>query len=205
MAEPLDGSPLDDRALDQLFRTARTYNGFLDRPVSRDQLEAIWDLMKMGPTSANQLPARLIWCITQEAKDRLAKHATGTNPDKIRKAPVSVIIAYDVDFHEQLPWLFPHTDAKSWFEGKEDSAERREVSAFRNGTLQGAYFILAARALGLDTGPMSGFNHGRVDREFLADEPKWKSNFISTLGYGDPSTIFPRSPRPAFETFNRVL
>jgi len=199
------GEPLSDHALDQLFRTARTYNGYLDKPVSTDQLHAIWELMKMGPTSANQLPARLIWLTTPEAKERLAKHAMEANAKKIRAAPVSVIIAYDLEFHEHLPWLFPHTDAKSWFEGKEDSAELRQTSAFRNGTLQGAYFILAARALGLDTGPMSGFSHDGVDKEFLADEPSWKSNFISTLGYGDASTIFPRSPRPEFDTFNRVL
>ncbi|MCB5424066.1 malonic semialdehyde reductase [Altererythrobacter sp. CC-YST694] len=194
--------PLSDAALDQLFRTARTYNGYLDKPVSLEQLHAVWDLMKMGPTSANQLPARLVWLTTPEAKERLAKHAGGTNPDKIRKAPVSVIVAMDIDFHEQLPWLFPHTDARSWFEGNE---EARKLSAMRNSTLQGAYFILAARALGLDTGPMSGFDNAAVDAEFFADQPRWKSNFISTLGYGDPSTIFPRSPRPDFEVFNRVL
>ncbi len=198
----MSGTPLDDAALDQLFRTARTYNGYLDQPVSTDQLHAIWDLMKMGPTSANQMPARLVWLTTPEAKERLAQHAGGTNPDKIRAAPVSVIVAMDEDFHEQLPWLFPHADAKSWFTGNE---EGRKVSAFRNSTLQGGYFILAARALGLDTGPMSGFNNQAVDAEFFADDPKWKSNFISTLGYGDPSTIFPRSPRPDFETFNRIL
>lgn len=194
--------PLSDAALDQLFRTARTYNGYLDKPVSLEQLHAIWDLVKMGPTSANQLPARLVWLTTPEAKERLAKHAGGTNPDKILKAPVSVIVAMDIDFHEQLPWLFPHADAKSWFEGNE---EARKLSAMRNSTLQGAYFILAARALGLDTGPMSGFDNAAVDAEFFADQPRWKSNFISTLGYGDPSTIFPRSPRPDFEVFNRVL
>lgn len=194
--------PLSDAALDQLFRTARTYNGYLDKPVSLEQLHAIWDLVKMGPTSANQLPARLVWLTTPEAKERLAKHAGGTNPDKIRKAPVSVIVAMDIDFHEQLPWLFPHADAKSWFEGNE---EARKLSAMRNSTLQGAYFILAARALGLDTGPMSGFDNAAVDAEFFADQPRWKSNFISTLGYGDPATIFPRSPRPDFEVFNRVL
>ncbi|KPL68097.1 malonic semialdehyde reductase [Erythrobacter sp. SG61-1L] len=194
--------PLSNAALDQLFRTARTYNGYLDKPVSTEQLHEIWDLVKMGPTSANQLPARMIWLTTPEAKERLAKHAGGTNGDKIRKAPVSVIIAMDVDFHEQLPWLFPHADAKSWFEGNETA---RELSALRNSTLQGAYFILAARALGLDTGPMSGFDNAAVDAEFFADQPRWKSNFISTLGYGDPSTIFPRSPRPDFEVFNRVL
>lgn len=192
--------PLDSAALDQLFRTARTYNGYLDRPVGEDQLHAIWDLMKMGPTSANQLPARLVWCTTQEAKDRLAACAGGTNPDKIRAAPVSVIIGMDLDFHEQLPWLFPHTDAKSWF----GDPAAREVSAMRNSTLQGAYFILAARALGLDTGPMSGFDNAAVDAAFFADAPRVRSNFISTLGYGDPATIFARSPRPDFAVFNRV-
>lgn len=194
--------PLPETALDQLFRTARTYNGYLDKPVTTGQLHAIWELMKMGPTSANQMPARLIWCTTQEAKERLAKHCGEKNADKVRKAPVSVIIAMDLDFHHQLPMLFPHADARSWFEGKD---ALRETSAFRNSTLQGAYFILAARAVGLDTGPMSGFSHEGVDKEFLADNPSWKSNFISTLGYGDPATIFERSPRPDFDLFNRIL
>jgi len=196
--------PLDDIALDRLFRTARTYNGYLDRPVAIEQLHAIWDLMKFGPTSANQLPARILWLTTQDAKERLAKHAGGTNGGKIRKAPVSVIIAMDEEFHEQLPWLFPHADARSWFTGDGKEALRK-ASAFRNSTLQGAYFILAARALGLDTGPMSGFDQAGVDAEFFAEEPNWKVNFISTLGYGDPATIFERSPRPDFEVFNRVL
>lgn len=194
-------TPLPAAALDQLFRTARTYNHYLDRPVAEDQLRAIWDLMKMGPTSANQLPARLVWCVSQEAKDRLAACATGTNPDKIRAAPVCAIIGMDVNFHEHLPDLFPHTDAKSWFDG---NMELRESSAFRNSSLQGAYFILAARALGLDTGPMSGFDAGAVDKAFFADQPGVRTNFISTLGYGDPSTLHERSPRPAFERFNRL-
>lgn len=196
MAEPLDAA-----ALDQLFRTARSYNGYLDKPVSEDQLRAIWDLMKMGPTSANQQPARMVWCVSDEAKDKLAACSGGTNPPKIKAAPVSVIIAMDLDFHEQLPWLFPHADAKSWFEGDE---ALREVSAMRNSTLQGGYFILAARALGLDTGPISGFDNVAVDKAFFADQPRVRSNFISTLGYGDPATIFGRSPRPDFETFNRI-
>lgn len=196
MAEPLDAA-----ALDQLFRTARSYNGYLDKPVSEDQLRAIWDLMKMGPTSANQQPARMVWCVSDEAKDKLAACSGGTNPPKIKAAPVSVIIAMDLDFHEQLPWLFPHADAKSWFEGNE---ALREVSAMRNSTLQGGYFILAARALGLDTGPISGFDNVAVDKAFFADQPRVRSNFISTLGYGDPATIFGRSPRPDFETFNRI-
>lgn len=192
--------PLDDAALDQVFRTARTYNGYLDKPVSEAQLHAIWELMKMGPTSANQMPARLVWCVSDEAKEKLAACAGGTNPDKIRKAPVTVIIGMDIDFHEQLPWLFPHVDAKSWFEGNE---ALREVSAMRNSTLQGAYFIIAARMIGLDTGPMSGFNNAAVDEAFFAGT-RVKSNFISTLGYGDPATIFPRSPRPDFARFNTL-
>lgn len=192
--------PLDDAALDKVFRTARTYNGYLDKPVSEEQLHAIWELMKMGPTSANQMPARLVWCVSDEAKEKLAACAGGTNPDKIRKAPVSVIIGMDIDFHEQLPWLFPHVDAKSWFEGNE---ALREVSAMRNSTLQGAYFIIAARMIGLDTGPMSGFNNAAVDEAFFAGT-RVKSNFISTLGYGDPATIFPRSPRPDFARFNTL-
>lgn len=193
--------PLNDAALDRLFREARTYNGFLDRPVPEAQLHALWDLMKMGPTSANQLPARLVWCVSDEAKETLAATATGTNGDKIRKAPVSVVLGMDVEFHEHLPELFPHADAKSWFDG---NRELREASAFRNSSLQGGYFILAARALGLDTGPMSGFDAGAVDKAFFADQPGVRTNFISTLGYGDPATLHDRSPRPPFEKFNRI-
>lgn len=193
--------PLSDAALDQLFRTARSFNGYLDQPVTTEQLHAIWDLMKMGPTSANQLPARLIWCTTDEAKAKLAACAMPANGEKILKAPVSVIIAMDTEFHENLPWLFPHADAKSWFTG---SAEFRERSAFLNTSLQAAYFIMAARGLGLDTGPMTGFAAPAVDAAFLADTPNLKSVMISTLGYGDPATIFDRSPRPDFDTFNRM-
>ena len=195
--------PLPDSALDQIFRTARTYNGYLDKPVTTEQLHAIWELMKMGPTSANQLPARLVWCVSQEAKDKLAQFALPKNGEKIRAAPVTVIIGMDLDFHENLPWLFPHDQtAKSWFEGNEDL---RQANAFRNSSLQGAYFIIAARALGLDTGPMSGFDNAAVDKAFFADQPRVRSNFISTLGYGDPSTIFERSPRPEFSKFNRIV
>jgi len=193
--------PLDDNALDQVFRTARTYNGYLDQPVSEAQLTALWDLMKMGPTSANQMPARLVWCVSAEAKAKLAACVSGTNAPKILAAPVSVIIGMDLDFHEQLPWLFPHADAKSWFEGNE---ALREVSALRNSTLQGAYFIIAARMLGLDTGPMSGFSNAAVDEAFFAGT-RVRSNFVSTLGYGDPATIFARSPRPDFATFNTLV
>ncbi|GAA0867113.1 malonic semialdehyde reductase [Sphingopyxis soli] len=193
--------PLSDSALDQLFRTARTYNGYLDRPVSEDQLRAIWDLVKYGPTSANALPARIVWCVSRQAKEKLAALALPANAEKILKAPVTAIIAMDTEFYEHLPELFPHTDARSWFVGNEALAH---ATAFRNSSLQGAYFILAARALGLDTGPMSGFNNEAVDAAFFADTPKVKSNFISTLGYGDPASIFERSPRPDFERFNRI-
>ncbi|MBN2973676.1 malonic semialdehyde reductase [Roseomonas aeriglobus] len=195
------GQPLDDTALDTIFRAARTYNGYLDKAVGEDKLHAIWDLMKFGPTSANQLPARLVWCVSDEAKEKLAACASDSNADKIRKAPVSVVIGMDENFHEHLPELFPHTDAKSWFDG---NLELRKASAFRNSSLQGAYFIIAARALGLDTGPMSGFDGGAVDKAFFADQPGVTVNFISTLGYGDPSTIFDRSPRPDFGKFNRI-
>ncbi|WP_204991763.1 malonic semialdehyde reductase [Sphingopyxis sp.] len=193
--------PLPDSALDQLFRAARTYNGFLEKPVSEDQLRAIWDLVKYGPTSANALPARIVWCVSVQAKEKLAALAMPANAEKILKAPVTAIIAMDTEFYEHLPELFPHTDARSWFVGNEALAQ---TTAFRNSSLQGAYFILAARALGLDTGPMSGFNNEAVDAAFFADTPKVKSNFISTLGYGDPASIFERSPRPDFERFNRI-
>lgn len=192
---------LDAKALDQLFREARTYNGYTDRRVPNDQLTAIWDLVKMGPTSANCLPARIIWCVSDEAKEKLASVSMESNADKIRKAPVTAIIGMDMEFYELLPELFPHADAKSWFAGNDKMIE---VTAFRNSSLQGAYFIMAARALGMDTGPMSGFNNDAVDAAFFSGT-KVKSNFISTLGYGDPTTIFDRSPRPEFERFNTVL
>ena len=196
------GKPLTDDALDTLFRTARTYNGYTDEPVSQDQLRQIWDLMKYGPTSANQLPARLVWCVSDEAKAKLAACASAQNAPKILAAPVSVIVGMDTNFHEHLPELFPHNQtAKSWFDG---NAELREASAFRNSSLQGGYFIMAARAIGLDTGPMSGFDNGKVDAAFFADTPAVRSNFISTLGHGDPATIFDRSPRPDFDKFNTI-
>ena len=193
---------LPDAALDRLFRTARSYNGYLDRPVAPEQIHQLWELMKWGPTSANQLPARFVWCTSTEAKEKLAACCAPQNAPKITAAPVSVIIGMDRDFHEHLPELFPHADARSWFTG---SAELRQSSAFRNSTLQGAYFIMAARALGLDTGPMSGFDMAKVDEAFFADQPSVTVNFISTLGYGDPASVYGRSPRPPFEKFNRIL
>ena len=194
--------PLSDAALDQLFRAARTYNGYVDKPVSDEQLHAIWDLMKFGPTSANALPARIVWVKSAEAKEKLAALALPSNADKIRSAPVTAIIGMDTEFYEHLPELFPHADARSWFVGNDVLAH---ATAFRNSSLQGGYFILAARALGLDTGPMSGFGNDAVDAAFFADQPSVKSNFISTLGYGDPATIFDRSPRPGFDRFNAIV
>jgi 3-hydroxypropanoate dehydrogenase len=193
---------LGEAALDQLFREARSYNGWLEKDLDEGRIEAIYELMKMGPTSANMQPARFVWCKSQEAKDRLAACALESNKAKIATAPVCVIIGYDLDFHEQLPWLFPHTDAKSWFEGNEPL--RRE-SAARNSALQGAYLMLAARALGLDCGPMSGVDLDKVTAAFFADQPRYRADWICSIGYGDPSSIFARSPRPAFERFNRIL
>lgn len=193
--------PLSEDALDRLFRTARSYNGYLDTPVREEDLRAIWDLMKMGPTSANMLPARMIWCLSAEAKARLAACAMPKNGDKILAAPATVIIGMDLEFHETLPELFPHDQtARHWF----PDPDARRTHALRNSSLQGGYFILAARALGFDTGPMSGFDHAKVDAAFF-EGTTVRSNFISTLGKGDPSTIFGRSPRPPFERFNTVL
>jgi len=194
--------PLTGAALSQLFHEARSYNAWLERDVSEEQIHAIYELVKMGPTSANQQPARLVWCKSDEAKARLASHAGEANRPKITGAPVCVIVGMDLEFHEQLPWLFPHTDARSWFAG---SAELRQANAFRNSSLQGAYLMLAARALGLDCGPMSGFDNAAVDAEFFADQPSVKSNFICAIGYGDPASIFGRSPRPGFDVFNSIL
>ena len=159
------------------------------------------DLLKMGPTSANQQSARFVWCRSDEAKEKLASHAMEANKKKIKTAPWCVIIGYDIDFHEELPWLFPHTDAKSWFDGDEDG---RKEGAFRNSSLQGAYLMIAARALGLDCGPMSGFDSEAVDKAFFADQPRHRSNFICAIGHGDPKSIFDRSPRPDFDKFNRI-
>lgn len=192
---------LNDTALDQLFREARSYNGYLDTPVNQTQLEAIWDLMKFGPTSANCLPARIIWCTSDASKQKLAACTMPANGEKILQAPVTAIIGMDLEFYELLPELFPHTDARSWFVGNDALIEK---TAFRNSSLQGAYFMLAARALGLDTGPMSGFNNAVVDEAFFADTTV-QSNFICTLGYGDKISIFERSPRPAFDRFNQVV
>lgn len=192
---------INDEALDIIFRTARTQNKWLDKPVSKTMLMAIYDLMRWGPTSANNSPARILFITTPEAKERLKPHLSEGNRAKTMSAPVTAIIGYDLDFPEHLPRLFPHNqDAKNWF----SDPVLRETTAFRNGTLQGAYFIIAARAVGLDCGPMSGFNNAGVDKEFFAGT-NIKSNFICSLGYGDPSGIFPRSPRLTFDEACKIL
>ena len=201
MTRQFHDTVLSDDALAQLFNEARSYNGWLDMPVADVQLRAIWDLMKMAPTSANMQPVRIIWVKSPEAKQRLADCVMEGNRAKVLAAPVTAVIGYDIDFHEELPWLFPHTDAKSWFEGDEDG--RRE-GAFRNSSLQGAYLMLAARAIGLDCGPMSGFDADTVNAAFFDEEPRHRVNFICSLGYGDPASIFDRSPRPEFDRFNRI-
>ncbi|MHA6333149.1 malonic semialdehyde reductase [Qipengyuania sp. CAU 1752] len=204
MTRQFHGNVLSDDALDQIFNDARTYNGWLDKPVSEVQLRQIYDLMKMGPTSANMQPARLIWVTSDEGKEKLAALASEGNKDKIKAAPVTAIIGYDIDFHEQLPWLFPHTDAKSWFAGDEQG---RIEGARRNSALQGAYLIIAARAIGLDCGPMSGLDLDGVTEQFFVDNsdfgPRVKADWVCSIGYGDPDSIFDRSPRPEFGKFTQ--
>ena len=192
---------LADAALDQLFRTARTQNAFQDRPVEDSQLRALYDLLKWGPTAANSTPARFVFVKSAEAKQKLAPALSDGNLAKTLAAPVTVIVGYDEDFHEQLPYLFPHTDAKSWFDGPR---EGRHEAAFRNGSLQGAYLMMAARALGLDAGPMSGFDNAKVDAAFFAGTAI-KSNFLVNLGHGDPSGVFPRLPRLSFDEAARIV
>ncbi len=193
--------PLNDAALDRLFRTARTFSAYTDAPVGEAELRAIHELLKMAPTSANCQPLRIVWCVSSEAKAKLADCAAPGNKDKILKAPVTAILGMDMAFYERLPELFPHTDARSWFAGNDRLIE---TTAFRNSSLQGAYLIMAARALGLDAGPMSGFDNEAVDAAFFAGSMV-KSNFITTLGYGDPASLHPRAPRPAFDDVNRIV
>jgi 3-hydroxypropanoate dehydrogenase len=192
---------LDDRSLDIIFRAARTHNVWLDKPVSDAQLQQIYDLMKWAPTSANCCPARIVFVRSAEAKQRLLPAMAPGNVEKTRAAPVTAIIAYDLEFYEKLPVLFPPADARSWFVGNQPLIE---TTAFRNGTLQGAYFLIAARSLGLDAGPMSGFDNAKVDAEFFPGG-KIKSNFVINLGYGDGSKLFPRSPRLPFAEAAQIL
>ena len=192
---------LDEGGIDLLFREARTFNGWLDKQVPDSLLVALFDVMKMAPTSANMSPARLIFVKSAEAKERLKPALSPGNVDKTMAAPVCVIIGYDVEFWHHFPKLFPLRDMSGPFK---DNPANAETAAFHNGTLQGAYMILAARALGLDTGPMSGFDGAKVDAEFFAASAT-KSNFLCNLGYGDPSSIFQRSPRFAFDEVCSIL
>jgi 3-hydroxypropanoate dehydrogenase len=186
----------DAAVLDRLFREARTHNKFTDEPISDETLHELYELLKNGPTSANSSPGRFLFLRTKEAKERLAPALSSGNLAKTMAAPVTVIVAYDPKFYEKLPKLFPHNpDATSWFTSNDALAA---TTAFRNGTLQGAYLIIAARALGLDTGAMSGFDNDKVDEEFLTPYG-WRSNFLVNLGQGDWSGVFPRSPRLAFD------
>jgi 3-hydroxypropanoate dehydrogenase len=182
--------------LDLIFRHARTHNAWLDKPVDDALLKQIYDLAKMGPTSANMCPMRIVFVKSREAKERLKPTLDPGNVDKTMKAPVTAVIGMDVHFYEQLPKLFPHADAKAWFKVLPETV--LEYIALRNSSLQGAYFMLAARALGLDCGPMSGFNNAQVDAAFFAGTTV-KSNFLCNLGYGDASKLYPRSPRLDFE------
>jgi 3-hydroxypropanoate dehydrogenase len=189
---------LDDQSLDAIFRSARTQNGFLDKPVSDAQLHAIYDLLKWGPTSANCSPQRIVFVRSKEAKEKLRPALSEGNLAKTMAAPVCAILGWDSRFYEHMGRLFPHNQtARSWFEGPGKEAFAY-TAAFRNATLQGAYFMIAARAVGLDCGPMSGFDNAKVDAAFFLDG-RCKSNFLCNLGYGDPAKVFARSPRFAFE------
>ena len=187
---------LDAVTLDQLFRLARTRNGWTDRAVSEEQIRELYDLVKLGPTSANSSPARFVWVRSAEGKARLGACASQTNRPKILAAPVTVIVGYDLDFAQQLPKLFPARgeQMKAAFE----DTQLAQTTAFRNSSLQGGYLILAARSLGLDTGPMSGFDNGRVDAEFFVGT-RIKSNFICSIGYGSDDNLYPRNPRLTFD------
>jgi 3-hydroxypropanoate dehydrogenase len=189
-------------ALDVLFRKARTHNVWLDRPVDDALLRQVYDLAKLGPTSANMCPMRVVFVKSREAKERLKPALHAGNVDKTMKAPVTAVIGMDVHFYEALPKLFPHADARAWFKDLPENV--LEYVALRNSSLQGAYFMLAARALGLDCGPMSGFDNAKVDQEFFAGATV-KSNFLCNLGHGDPSKLHPRSPRLSFEEACRVV
>jgi 3-hydroxypropanoate dehydrogenase len=194
-------APVNDTALDLIFRDARTRNGWAEAPLTDADIHAIYDLYKMGPTAVNSQPARVVWIRSAEAKERLAPYLSQGNRAKTMKAGAVAIVAYDTEFHEHLPKTFPNAPtAKDWFA---DPAGR-EVAAFRNGTLQGAYLILAARALGFDTGPMSGFDNAGVDAEFFAGTTT-KSNFIVSIGRGTDENLYPRNPRLAFEEANTIL
>ena len=193
---------VSSEGLDLIFRRARTHNVWLDKPVEDALLTQVYDIAKMGPTSANMCPMRIIFVKSREAKEKLKPALDAGNVDKTMKAPVTAIIGMDIHFYEALPKLFPHADAKAWFKNLPENV--LEYMALRNGSLQGAYFMLAARALGLDCGPMSGFDNAKVDAAFFAGTTV-KSNFLCNLGHGDASKLFPRSPRLSFEEACKVV
>ena len=192
---------LSDQALDQLFREARTHNGWQTKPVDDAVLKQLTELVLLGPTSANSSPGRFVYVKTPEGKEKLRPALSPANLEKTIAAPVTVIVGMDMQFYEHLPKLFPHADARSWFAGNDKAIAD---TAFRNSTLQGGYLILAARALGLDTGPMSGFDATKVDEAFFAGTTV-RSNFLINLGYGDPSKLFPRSPRFSFDEAAQIV
>lgn len=195
-------APLADAALRQLFLDARTHNAWLDKPVPDTLLRALADLVRLGPTSANTCPARIVFVSTPDGKARLEPHLSAGNRAKTMAAPVTAIVGMDMAFYEKIPKLFPHNpDAVNWFKGNEKSIEE---NAFRNSSLQGAYLILAARALGLDCGPMGGFDKAGVDAAFFAGT-QIRSNFLCNLGYGDPAALMPRLPRLDFEEFCSIV
>jgi len=197
----MGGAALTDQAFDTIFRKARTANGWLDKPVSDELLQKIHDDMKFGPTSANSCPLRIVFLKTKEAKERLKPFLIESNVSKVMTSPVTAIFAWDTEFYDKLPKLFPHVDARAWFVGNDQMIYD---GAFRNSSLQAAYFIIAARAHGLDCGPMSGYDQAKTDAEFFPDG-KFKSNFICALGYGDDSKVFPRSPRFTFDEVCKIL
>lgn len=192
---------MSDNLIDLVFLKGRTHHVWLDKPVDDDLLQQVYDLAKMGPTSANCCPMRISFVKSKETKEKLKPHLSPGNVDKTMAAPVTAIFAYDLEFYEHLPKLFPHADARSWFVGKPTYIQD---TAFRNSSLQAAYFILAARSLGLDCGPESGFDNAGVDAAFFANTPL-RSNFICNLGYGDSSKLHPREPRLAFDEVCKIL
>jgi 3-hydroxypropanoate dehydrogenase len=199
--EATQSTRISDVALDQIFREARTHNVWLPKPVPAKLLREVYELARWGPTSANSTPARFVFLESAAAKARLVPALAPLNVEKTKAAPVTVIVAWDTEFYEKLPKLFPQADMRSHFVGNQELIEE---TAFRNSSLQGGYFILAARALGLDCGPMSGFDKAKINAEFFPDG-KWKANFLCNLGYGDRSKLFPRNPRLEFEEACRVL
>jgi 3-hydroxypropanoate dehydrogenase len=193
---------VSESALDTLFRQARTFNAWQDRHVADETLQALYDLLKMGPTAANCCPGRFLFVKSDGSKEKLKPCLDPENVEKTMRAPVTVIVVNDRSFPENLPKLFPQADAKSWFAGNDSLIAE---TAFRSGTLQGAYLIMAARALGLDCGPMSGFDKEKVRAAFFSDKPHWEANFLVNIGYGDPAGVYPRNPRLSFDEAAVIL